>query len=187
MTNNDASILPDRKRGKNRLGASEHRLGIGTEEEQAGFLRALPASVIAVVAGSVAELSQHIIEIEIRVDVVGKGDPIEEDRQTLRRAELSQHLALMQNFGTGGRTCLLERRNSECERVIEIRELDLDISEINFTGLAQLGAAARNTTEVRLLENGVKRVFVSLTSIHGFEMFVQARDDQMWAGHRVEE
>ena len=73
MTNNDASILSDRKHSENGFGTSEHRLGIETEEKQAGFLIALPAPVIAVGAGGVSELSDDVIEIEIRVNVIGNG------------------------------------------------------------------------------------------------------------------
>jgi hypothetical protein len=66
---------------------------------------------------------------------------------------------------------------------VEIGKFDLEIGEINFAELAQLRAAARYTTEARCLKSGVKRVFVSLASIHGFEMLVESRDDQVWGRH----
>jgi len=134
-------------------------------------------------AGGVSELSDDVIEIEIRVNVRGKGDSIEEDRQTLRRAELPQHFALMEDFRADGRTRLLECRNRHRERGVEIGKLDLEISEIDFAGLAQLRATARDTTEPRFLESGLERIFVSITSIHGFDMLVQARDDQVRSRH----
>src|SRR6185295_18513409 len=43
-----SSILADRETSENRLNAREHRFGIWSEEEHAGFLRTLPRSAVAV-------------------------------------------------------------------------------------------------------------------------------------------
>jgi len=179
MMNDDPSVLPDGQDSKNTLGTSKHGLGIGAEKKEAGFLRALPEPVIAVNSRSVAELHYGVIEIEIGVDIIGKGDAIEEDCQTLHRAEPPQHGAVLEDLRTDGCARLLERRDCRREGGVEIGELDLDIGEINPAGLVQLRSAASNTTDSRRFERCLKRVFISFASSHRFEVLVKAGDDQV--------
>lgn len=179
MTDNDTRVLPDGKHSENPLGASKHGLGIGAEEKQAGFLRALPEPVIAVDSRGVTEPRHDVVEIEFRVNIIGKRNTVEEDCQTLRGAEASKHGAIAQNFRTHGGARLLERRDHRRESGVEIGELDLEIGEINPPGGVQLGAAARNAAESRWLQRRLKRVFISFASSQRLEVLVETRDDQV--------
>src|SRR6185312_6965153 len=66
-----SSILADRETSENRLNAREHRFGIWSEEEHAGFLRTLPRSAVAVATSGCADRCDYRLKIEVGIDLVG--------------------------------------------------------------------------------------------------------------------
>src|SRR5690349_4672070 len=72
LADDDAGILPDRQAPEHRIDSREHGVGIRTEEEQAGLFRTLPGAAETALAGSGSNLGEDGIEVERRVDLVGK-------------------------------------------------------------------------------------------------------------------
>jgi hypothetical protein len=71
MSYYDSSILADRERSEYWLNAGEHRFGIWSEKEHAGFLRTLPKSAVAVVTSCCADRCDDRLKIEVGIDLVG--------------------------------------------------------------------------------------------------------------------
>jgi glucose/arabinose dehydrogenase len=185
VTNDDARVLSDRQRAQHGLYTSKHVIGVRTEEKNPGFLRSLPESTIAVWTRSRADRVDDLIEVEIGINVFRQTDAVEIDRQTLVCAELPQNAILLSidQLGALRRTRLLQRFADHPDPVVEVRELDLDIRELDAPELIQLRPAAGDLTEVRPFEYFQQRILVPLTSGDGLDVLEHPGNHDVWKGH----
>src|SRR5260370_24655442 len=78
----------------------------------------------------------------------------------------------------------LEHAYRESDRRVEVREVKLDLCELDFTELGELGAAAIDLAELRGLQRCLQRIFVALSSRDGFNGFPDASRHRMTKFHQ---
>jgi hypothetical protein len=82
------------------------------------------------------------------------------------------------------RARLFESLGDDAHGAVEIRELDLEIGELDPAQLVQLRAASGHLAKAPALEHRAQRVLVTLAPVDGADVLVETRDDEVRVGHR---
>ena len=98
----------------------------------------------------------------------------------------------MNELGSLRRTSLLERVGNREQRIVQVCQLDFDVRVGDGAKLVQLGAPARHSPELRLFQDGLKRILVPIASVDRFDMLVHTGNDEVreihgssWKGELV--
>lgn len=157
----------------------------GPKKKEPGLLRPLPEPPEATPTGRGIELGDDGFEVEVGVDLIRQGYPIEVDRQALLSAELPQHPAgrAVNELGALRRAGRLELLDDDPECSVQVREADLDVGVRNGAELVELGPATRDTTEACVLQRRVERVFIAFAPIDRLDVLIHPGEDHVGEIH----
>ena len=83
-------------------------------------------------------------------------------------------------FRPDGSAGLLKDSFGEFQGLVEVRQIELQLSEDDLVCFSELRSATVHDTEPLRSQSSLKRVFVSLASSNGPNEFPDARGDMMW-------
>src|SRR6266852_1282303 len=175
VTQHQPRVLADREREQQRLEPAEHLLRVKAVEVQRGLFGPSPgpSQRLPAEAERVFDLPDDGREIEVRVDLRRQAHAVEVDGKALLRAKPDRASPRLVESELRSLRCarFLEHAYRESDRRVEVREVKLDLCELDFTELGELGAAAIDLAELRGLQRCLQRIFVALSSRDGFNGF----------------